>query len=260
MGKKGLQKSLQIYLSKLKKVPSHLHIPNSSHPNKPVVAAANWRLLSACKYPQTPSFAEGRDRPDPAATLSDIDRFLHENFHSLYAPEDPAEDFSSESPRYDEDPPPDAFRSSERFFVSPDTSNSLLEEAQLPSAGSSRTSDAGPAAPGGRVAVTTFSKDPYHDFRRSMQDMVEEQHADRHQDLDWDFMEELLFCYLELNDRCLHRYILRAFADLTVSFRLRRQRTAPADEKVSRGSDKGAGKGRMAGPRHPPAVGLYQKK
>ncbi|CAL9174492.1 unnamed protein product [Musa hybrid cultivar] len=261
MGKKGLPKSLRTYLSKLKKVPAHLHIPNSPHP----ATATSW-LLSACKYPKTPSFAADRDHPDDdgghghehrhdhgldlAATLSDVDRFLHENFNSIYPREDDGDEFSSSEPpaRYDEDPPPTAFRSSEPFFVSSGTSNSLLDEARASATSSSfssspsvscsfqESSDAGAEVPGGGVAVMTFSKDPYDDFRRSMQDMVEARHVDPNQPLDWDFMEELLFCYLDLNDHSVHKYILRAFTELTVSFRRRvmvQRRRAPSGDNVT---------------------------
>ncbi|KAJ0985593.1 hypothetical protein J5N97_003949 [Dioscorea zingiberensis] len=220
--KKSLQKSIKIYFSKLKK--PTLHLPN--HPNSGSGAS---RLLSVCKYPKTPSFAGNRDQSDDrdhAATLSDVDRFLYENFHSLYGG-GPTES-SSESPRLT-DPLPDSVRSSGRFFVFPGASNSLLEEARL--SATSSLSDQGPVVPGGGVAVMTFSKDPYDDFRRSMQDMVDARHVDPEQPLDWDFMEELLFCFLELNDRTVHKYILRAFTDLTVSFRRKvpaRRREVPA--------------------------------
>ncbi|KAM0932650.1 putative transcription factor OFP family [Dioscorea sansibarensis] len=201
---KSLKKSIRIYFSKLKKP-----IPNSGGASK---------LLSLCKYPKTPSFAVDRDlsdERDQAATLSDIDRFLYENFHSLYAGGGASES-SSESPRFT-DPLPDSIRSSGRFFVFPGASNSLVEEARLSAASS--LSEQGPVVPGGGVAVMTFSKDPYDDFRRSMQDMVNARHVEPEQPLDWDFMEEMLFCFLELNDRTVHKYILRAFTDLTVSFR-----------------------------------------
>ncbi|RRT68379.1 hypothetical protein B296_00008707 [Ensete ventricosum] len=247
MGKKGLQKSIRVCLSKLKKVPSHLHIPNSPHPAA-ATAATSW-LLSACKYPKTPSFAVDRGPAednvhDPAATLSDVDRFLCENFHSLYLREDEPDNLSEATPRGDEDerPPPAAFCSSERFFVS--------------SGASSRTNEAGAEARGGGVAVVTFSKDPYDDFRRSMQGMVDARHVEPNQPLDWDFMKELLFCYLELNDRSVHKHILRAFTDLTVSFRRRaaaERRRAPAGIKGrrrSRRSAQKAGEVRDAAPRH----------
>ena len=43
-------------------------------------------------------------------------------------------------------------------------------------------------------------------------------------------MEELLVCYLELNDRSVHKYILRAFTDLTVSYRRKGRRRRKAKE------------------------------
>lgn len=66
------------------------------------------------------------------------------------------------------------------------------------------------------VAVPTYSPDPYLDFRRSMQEMVEAR------DLvdvkaNWDYLHELLLCYLALNPKSTHKFIIRAFADLLVS-------------------------------------------
>ncbi|RWW22055.1 hypothetical protein GW17_00013768 [Ensete ventricosum] len=87
--------------------------------------------ISSDIYPKTPSFTIDRDLADhsnhaPSATLSDDDCFLYGKFHSLYSREDAGDDFTSESPRYNEDPPPTVFRPTERFFVSPTMSNSLL--------------------------------------------------------------------------------------------------------------------------------------
>ncbi|MQL89489.1 hypothetical protein Taro_022066 [Colocasia esculenta] len=269
---KGLHKSLHIYLAKLRRSLTTEPNQDSSY-LRTAASATTSRLLSACKYPKTPSFAAerhhiaGNDRSASAsrhaATLSDVDRFLFENFNSLYTTRDNdgddgdysdadaaledylADDFYSPRPR-DAEPPPD-LRASRRFFVSPGTSNSLLEETR-PSAASSTSSsssaasssstatvtqpplwrpDAGdlPAVPGDGVAVMTFSKDPYEDFRRSMQEMVEARHSDPREPLDWDFMEELLICYLKLNDRSVHAYVLGAFTDLVVA--ARRQRASP---------------------------------
>ncbi|XP_072979767.1 transcription repressor OFP14-like [Typha angustifolia] len=222
--KKKLHKSLQLYISKkLKKVPT-IRLPT---PPPQTHAAANW-LFSACKYPKTTSFsfpADGRRTdvglddpnapPGPAATLSDVERFLSENFHSLYLHDEGGRGGKTS-------PPPADLRSSDRFFASPSTSGTLVDESQT----ATDTSSTSPVeVAGDGVAVVTFSKDPYEDFHRSMQDMVDARHVDPSQPLDWDFMEELLFCYLELNDRKVHKYILKAFTDLTVSFR----RRFPAD-------------------------------
>ncbi|KAL6655872.1 hypothetical protein ACP70R_006698 [Stipagrostis hirtigluma subsp. patula] len=109
-----------------------------------------------------------------------------------------------------------------------------------------------PAAPkavigggGGGVAVVTFSAAPYDDFRRSMREMVD---AGARREagsgaaprvpataVDWDFMEELLFCYLQLNDRAVHKDILRAFTDTVAALRRRRRRATATKSRRTRG-------------------------
>ncbi|KAK8588320.1 hypothetical protein V6N13_087252 [Hibiscus sabdariffa] len=66
------------------------------------------------------------------------------------------------------------------------------------------------------VAVPTVSPNPYMDFRRSMQEMVEAR------DLidvkaNCAYLHELLLCYLALNPKSTHKFIIGAFADLLVS-------------------------------------------
>ncbi|KAG6425951.1 hypothetical protein SASPL_110162 [Salvia splendens] len=68
----------------------------------------------------------------------------------------------------------------------------------------------------------TYSPDPYDDFRRSMQEMVEVR-LEHNRNVDWKFLEELLFCYLDLNNKKSYRFILRAFADVIVLLREIRQ-------------------------------------
>ncbi|KAG0492143.1 hypothetical protein HPP92_005256 [Vanilla planifolia] len=247
--KKGLHKSIKLYLSKLKKMPTSLGQLSSS----PTTSTPS-RLLSACKYPKTPSFTAGRQAYPAAATLSDVDRFLCEHFNSLYPrrvggrhhddeDDNDEEPTTPESPRHS--PPPSAVPKSDRFFISPATSGSIApatadDDSSLSSPPlSPESSCAAGEVPGCGVAVMTFSKEPYEDFRRSMKDMMDARHVGPKQPLDWDFMEELLFCYLELNDRSVHKYILKAFTDLTVSFRRgesERLRRAPAVRRRSANS------------------------
>ncbi|GMJ09110.1 RABIDOPSIS THALIANA OVATE FAMILY PROTEIN 16, ovate family protein 16 [Hibiscus trionum] len=66
------------------------------------------------------------------------------------------------------------------------------------------------------VAVPTVSPNPYMDFRRSMQEMVEAR------DLidvkaNCEYLHELLLCYLALNPKSTHKFIIGAFSDLLVS-------------------------------------------
>jgi uncharacterized protein (TIGR01568 family) len=201
-----LRKSLQHCISrKLKKIPP-IHIPGSAIP----ASIASKRLLSTCRFPRTQSvdIDQAADDDDSrghehghAATLSDVDRFLFDNFRSLYI--------------HDRD-------ESVCLSSSPATSTSLVQPtAETSSSSDSVTEGAGDIAGAGddggtnNTAIVLFSMDPYTDFRRSMENMIRTHHGQESQSLDWDFLEELLFYYLQLNDRSVHKYILKAFADLT---------------------------------------------
>ncbi|CAK9154388.1 unnamed protein product [Ilex paraguariensis] len=145
---------------------------------------------------------------------------LVKNFNSLYdlassstskSLTSSTDDFFSSSDDSDTDSLPDittVFASQRFFFSSPGRSNSIIE---LPD--SQPESDTLVA---GGVAIHTFSPDPYSDFRKSMQDMVEARGV---VDIkaDWDFLHELLSCYLTLNPKQTHKIIVSAFADLIVS-------------------------------------------
>ncbi|XP_077233622.1 transcription repressor OFP14-like [Tasmannia lanceolata] len=257
---KSLQKSLQGYVSKLKKNTLPFHNPPKT------LTSTSW-LLSACKHPKTASFAVARnqsDGQDNAATLMDIDRFLFENFKSLYTDDHKNEydksvilsdsprfeneyDKSvilSDSPRFVKTPP--HLHASDRFFVGPGLSDSLVEEARL--SASTKPDDDPPELPDHTVAVPAFSKDPYADFRQSMHEMVEARQVDQCQPLDWDFLEELLFCYLKLNEKRAHKYIIGAFVDLMVSFRRGSDRIPVSQDKIP-ATKKGGGREKKGGMR-----------
>lgn len=305
---KKLQKTLQDYLSKLK------------NPHPQIQSSKNW-ILSGCKHPKTPSFAlDGRNttrendhhnhhhhaggsnnntntnhnnnNKDDAATLADVDRFLFENFKSLYFKDDDETennnnnnnkrvDSVSDESEEEEAPPPIPkggslssylFESprvrppprldlcgSTRFFVKPGISGSLMEDAlsltnvtnTSDEAGSSNstTSTTSPNSkdhnhnlPDNCVALLTYSPSPYDDFRRSMQDVVEARYGKinnnedekRVMNIDWDFMEELLFCYLNLNEKKSHKFILSAFVDLVTLMRRNSDTTPPAKPRSVR--------------------------
>ncbi|KAI4387026.1 hypothetical protein MLD38_004892 [Melastoma candidum] len=243
--KKKLQKSLQDYLPKIKRSPA----PSPSR---------NW-ILSRCKHPKTRSFAidrkgsDGQDvGNDGAATLADIDRFLFENFKSLYLKDDRDDvgEVTRHGTRKQQDEgechafndavlfdsprliyPPLNLRGSKRFFVAPGSTGSLIEEARTsltmsedvgPSTASLKTNSvaapmtSGIKLPEDCIAVIKKTWCPYRDFKCSMQDMVE---SCQGRGVDWEFMEEMLLCYLGLNDRDSHEHILSAFVDLVISLR-----------------------------------------
>ncbi|XP_030457670.1 transcription repressor OFP14 [Syzygium oleosum] len=263
---KKLQRSLQDYLSKIKKAN---RTPPPVHDS--VSASKNW-ILAGCKHPKTQSFAVDRGRNGgggggEAATLDDVDRFLFENFKSLYLRDDDGggackkgkgndekerggcDPVLFESPRFID--PPLNLCGSNRFFVAPGSSSSLMEEARSSltmseDVASSSTSTATTATtstttttittgssdnphenetkvslPDDCIAMVTHSTSPYDDFKRSMQDMVEAR-LDGNAKVDWEFMEELLFCYLNLNEKKSYKYILSAFVDLIVVLRRNR--------------------------------------
>ncbi|XP_068634050.1 transcription repressor OFP12 [Aristolochia californica] len=141
---------------------------------------------------------------------------LVKNYNSLY---DPASDSSengafsktftpssgaTSSPDSD-DPEPDlasAYASRRFFFSYPGHSNSIID-------------DQPPPHPPASVAVPKISPDPFMDFRRSMEEMIVSRGLDVRQD--WDDLQELLLCYLSLNRKQTHKFILGAFADLLAS-------------------------------------------
>ncbi|CAN4089611.1 unnamed protein product [Withania somnifera] len=62
------------------------------------------------------------------------------------------------------------------------------------------------------IVMGLDSKDPFVDFRESMEEMVK-----AHEIQDWESLEELLTCYLKVNCKSNHGYIVGAFVDLLVN-------------------------------------------
>lgn len=222
--KRARLKSFLHFSKALKKLHGHGRSSANDNPS-PSPSAAAGSLLSACMHPRTNSFSSGvRQRHVAAGNRDDDDDdgALAANFRSLRVgptvvpDDDDGEDGSSTQ---------DDYGGSESD--GDDVVAGMAAKAVV-SGGS------------GGVAVVTLSVAPYEDFQRSMREM-----ADAHARLeaaragtraapavDWDFMEELLFCYLQLNDRAVHKDILRAFTDTVAA--LRRRRRAPAPKPKSR--------------------------
>ncbi|KAF9664900.1 hypothetical protein SADUNF_Sadunf16G0066000 [Salix dunnii] len=79
---------------------------------------------------------------------------------------------------------------SERLFFKPGETNSILEEAK----------EDGDEFPFKECLVSSMeSRDPYLDFKKSMEEMVE-----AHGLTDWEGLEELLSCYLKVNGKSNH--------------------------------------------------------
>ncbi|CAI8616215.1 unnamed protein product [Vicia faba] len=59
------------------------------------------------------------------------------------------------------------------------------------------------------VAVEKDSQNPYHDFKHSMLQMIFENEIDSEDDL-----QDLLRCFLHLNESCYHRVIVKVFNEI----------------------------------------------
>ncbi|KAA8518481.1 hypothetical protein F0562_015955 [Nyssa sinensis] len=126
--------------------------------------------------------------------------------------------FSGESPGSDEETET-VVRGlrSERLFFEPGESSSILEEAKT---------DGFPFKES--VVMAMESRDPYLDFKRSMEEMVE-----AHGLKDWECLEELLSWYLKANSKSKHGYILGAFVDMLIGLAMASSFSFSSDDNSS---------------------------
>ncbi|KAJ3687813.1 hypothetical protein LUZ61_016977 [Rhynchospora tenuis] len=95
------------------------------------------------------------------------------------------------------------------FFEQGYTTKSIMEAAGIKVAQKNSTMI---GAFRGGVAMAMESKDPYRDFRESMEQMVI-----AHGVKDWDWLQEMLGWYLRANGKRTHGMILGAFVDLLMN-------------------------------------------
>lgn len=183
------------------------------------IASRSSSLLSACMHPRTLSFSSGgggRQRQVAVHHRGDQDDdddgggSLAVNFRSL------------------------RIESTTAVVGNGSSSSSAQAQEEEEDCGGGPESG-GKAAVGGGVAVVTFSVAPYEDFRRSMREMVDARQRGvlaAGASVDWDLMEELLFCYLQLNDRAVHKDILRAFTDTVAALRRRRRKPRKSSRRT----------------------------
>ncbi|KAF1880399.1 hypothetical protein Lal_00011457 [Lupinus albus] len=135
---------------------------------------------------------------------------LMKNFNSLYEhePEVVTADLAT------------ALASQRFFFSSPGHSNSLIEYTTTSSSlvgEKNKNKKKNVLLFKGSVALQTYSSDPYLDFRRSMEEMVEAQPELMDVNSNWNVLHQLLLSYLALNPKTTHKFILTAFSDLLIS-------------------------------------------
>lgn len=103
-------------------------------------------------------------------------------------------------------------RLSERLFFEPENTSSIFNREE---AGCSKDAEAEAATEllpfEESVALAMESEDPYLDFKKSMQEMVESHGLE-----EWDRLEELLRWYLKMNGKHNHGFIVGAFVDVLV--------------------------------------------
>ncbi|CAL5081075.1 unnamed protein product [Urochloa decumbens] len=229
----SLHRSFQHLSRALKKLHARRHghqasasVGGGDPPTPSSSAAASF--LSGCMHnPRTQSFATARRHRHNHDDEADA---LAVNFRSLrigtteFAAAVAGDGGSSSSP------PPDRYSSDDE-----------RDDGAVPAPPTPALDNNKAVVGGAGVAVVTFSAAPYEDFRRSMREMVDASAAGRGSAaaavapaVDWDFMEELLFCYLHLNDRAVHGDILRAFTDTVAALRRRRRRRRAAAAKSRR--------------------------
>ncbi|KAG7013551.1 Transcription repressor OFP12, partial [Cucurbita argyrosperma subsp. argyrosperma] len=112
------------------------------------------------------------------------------------------------------------------FFSSPGRSNSICDSSTA-----RRRSHDVVVSEG--LEVPKYSMDPYADFRRSMQEMVEARELESVRS-DSEFLRELLSCYLRLNPKNTHKFIVRAFADLLLCLLTSSSSAPPSAPKARR--------------------------
>lgn len=216
-----LQKIFKYFLSKLKNSHPQIHPSSPSSSSSPLK-----RILSGCKHPKTPSFsmARGNDRNNDitdnndAATLEDVDQFLFENFKSLFLGDDEYEyttdhtnNNNNNTTKATDDEDSESNHVDMKTRVADHHVNPMMMSPDL-------LNDVRTSGSGESIVLLSWSENMYDDFRKSMKQMVEAR-LRNHGRVDWGFMEELLMCYLNLNEKKFHKYVLSAYVDLLNGFR-----------------------------------------
>ncbi|XVF41296.1 hypothetical protein PTKIN_Ptkin01aG0269200 [Pterospermum kingtungense] len=176
----------------------------AKEPNRQLPVPWQW---PSCKHPQTLSFRAG---DDVFKTVNSV--FFDPGNDGVETPESWFTNSSSESASFstESDQGFDGeslemvvrrARSDRLFFEPGGDTSSILEEAK-PGTFPFKES----------VVLAMESDDPYVDFRRSMEEMVE-----THGIKDWECLEELLGWYLKVNGKNNHGFIIGAFIDLLLA-------------------------------------------
>lgn len=163
--------------------------------------SSSWVWPSCNQQPKTLSFRVDKNNvvfKSINSTSTDVVESLFTEFGSFSIASDE-----------DNDPIEKVIRElrSDRLFFEPKDTSSILESSKLADIASSSASASDPFKD--TMVLPMDSRNPYKDFKISMEEMVE-----THGVNDWERLEELLSCYLKVNDKRNHGYIVDAFVDL----------------------------------------------
>ncbi|KAI4348912.1 hypothetical protein L6164_009576 [Bauhinia variegata] len=175
---------------------------------KTTQSSSSYWPFPSCHQPRTLSFRAANNDIFKTINSAYLDATISDTLES--PPESFFTNSSSESASFstaseDSRPIETVIRElrSDRLFFEPDETSSILESKAAPQAESLPFKDS--------VVLSMESQDPYVDFRKSMEEMVE-----AHGVKDWEGLEQLLCWYLSANGKANHAYIVGAFVDLLV--------------------------------------------
>ncbi|XP_027364802.1 transcription repressor OFP13 [Abrus precatorius] len=168
----------------------------------------SWQFMPSCGHPKTLSFRDGDDIFKTVnSVFFDPSESTIETPKSWFTTSSESASISTESEDYNYNCDGESLEMlvrgvrSERLFFEPGDTSSILEKAKASGFPFKES-----------VVLAMESEDPFEDFRRSMEEMVES-HGVR----DWEGLEELLSWYLRVNGKKNHGFIIGAFVDLLIS-------------------------------------------
>ncbi|CAL1411353.1 unnamed protein product [Linum trigynum] len=176
-----------------------------------------WRNLLQCL--PSPTTTAAPDPPPPATSSPILFSTNHNSLFDISSSSSTsllssATATSTDSSESDNSPhPPDfatVFASHRFFFSSPGLSSSIIISNH-----DNKIAAPNPPPLEGGVAVKKYSPDPYADFKKSMVEMIESRRIKDARG-NWDYLHQLLSCYLDMNPKNTHGYIIAAFADIVV--------------------------------------------
>ncbi|KAE9619570.1 hypothetical protein Lal_00049344 [Lupinus albus] len=166
-------------------------------------STSSWTWPS-CHQPRTLSFRANNSKEENAIMFKSINSaYLESDSSKSFFTEESRDEESASFSTCSEDETVIRGLRSDRLFFEPDDTSSILEPkfASLPFKDS--------------MVMSMVSKDPFVDFRESMEEMVK-----IHGVKDWESLEELLCWYLKVNGKINYGYILGAFVDVLVGLEL----------------------------------------